>query len=85
MSLIILSSDLLLNRLERVAGNHAERNIRLLHALRKMDRTKFGFSYLGKMRLWSDGRLSTTTRQVGWLALTTAWRQLTTPRESRKI
>jgi len=48
MSLIILSSDLLLNRLEHVAGNYAERNIRLLHALRKMDRTKFGFSYLGK-------------------------------------
>jgi len=48
MSLIILSSDLLLNRLEHVAGNYAERNIRLLCVMRKMDRTKFGLSYLGK-------------------------------------
>lgn len=48
MSLIITSADLLLNRLERVARNYAERNIILLRVLGKMDRTKFGDMYVGK-------------------------------------
>lgn len=48
MSLLIMNSDILLKRLECVAKSHGERNIRLLVAIGKADKTKSGHAFKGR-------------------------------------
>ena len=48
MTLLIMSSDLLLKRLGRIAKHHGERNMRLLRVMQKMDKTKLGDEYLAR-------------------------------------
>lgn len=48
MSFLIMSSDILLERLDKVAKNHAERNITMLKVLHKADKTIHGDDFKGR-------------------------------------
>lgn len=48
MSLMIISSDILLDRLEKVARKHGERNMTLLQVKGKADKTIFGDDFKGR-------------------------------------
>ena len=47
MSLIIMSSDILLERMENISKRCGERNMRLLQVLGRAGATKFGDDYKG--------------------------------------